>query len=106
MSSIINSVKSDVIKNGKANWPGIFFSAAEPMAFIGIFIALKHAFESLENPKVFDISNLHMAFFLALGFTMRIAYMWSKPLARVLILCNAVGWIAVTVVYFMAYKKI
>lgn len=105
MSFIFNSVKDDIIKNGIINWPGILFTISEPIAFVSIFIALKHSFESIVNPKLFSVSNLHISFFLALAFMLKIRYMWNKPLARILVLCNSVGWLVVTILYSMAYKK-
>ena len=107
MADIFNALNNDIMPNGQLSWKGLLFTLSEPAAFIGIYIAYKHAKECLSNPQLFDKSNLNLAFFLALAFSLRIPYMWNKPLARVLLFLNAGGWIYVTILYFMvSIKKI
>jgi len=105
MPSLIDLIKNDLFKKGKINWAGFLFLLSEPAAFVGIIIALRHGLESLENPKIFQESNFHVALFMAIPYVMKIPYMRNKPLALFFLVLNFIGWTLATIVYFMAYEK-
>ncbi len=106
MNHLINDLKNDIVRDQHIYIPGILFVVSEPLAFWSIIIALKHSIGLLSKVnRVFYISKLFMTLFLAIGFWLRIRYMWNKPLARILVICNTIGWTLVTIIYFIIYLK-
>lgn len=107
--SLIDELKNEIIRENKPFIPGIIFLFSEPLAFISIIVALRHTIQKffMVN-KNFSYSRLYMTIFLALSFWMRIKYMWNKPLARVLVVCNTIGWTTISLLYVLIlikYKK-
>jgi hypothetical protein len=105
MTGLIKELKGSIYSNGKLSIPGTLFTLAEPIGFIGIYIAFKHAEECAKNNDLFDDANLYLVLALTLAYICRIPYMWNKPLARILLFVNVVGWAYVTYLYFRVYMK-
>jgi len=84
----------------------ILYFLSEILAIITIIIAITHAFNILNNLDKFQKSNFYVALFISISFIMRIPYMIDKPLGFIFMILNAIGWSFVTLIYFIAYKKL
>ncbi len=105
MAGILKELKDSIYINGKLSVPGTLFTLAEPIGFIGIYISLKHAEECAKDNSLFENSNFYLVLSLTFAYIFRLPYMWSKPLARVLLFVNVFGWGYVTYLYFRIFMK-
>ena len=105
MAGLIRELKDSIYINGKLSIPGTLFTLAEPIGFIGIYIAFKHVEECAKNNDLFDDANLYLVLSLTLAYIFRLPYMWNKPLARILLFVNVIGWAYVTYLYSRVYMK-
>ena len=108
MISLFNSIKNEIYSNNKINWAGVLFFTSEPLALLAAYFLLQKGLQCLNNSEIFIISTFYTVIFTALGYVIRIPYMWDKPSALFFLVLNVIMWTIILGIWikaFLMYKE-
>ena len=105
MSSLIQTIKNDLIINGEPNWPSILYALATPIGILACAASMRLGYNLIQDPSKFHMANYWIALTSTFVFACKIPYALNKPLALMAFVINLIGWFIASIIMSIALDK-